>query len=500
MTRLIMRGILAAFMMTSAALAGAPDRAPPPKPRPLTMAKTGFDIAASASISGETAFIVIDTATGEVLEALQPNLPLPPASVAKVPTALYALDRLGPNHQFQTQLLVRGGISGGRLTGDLILKGGGDPELDSDDLDDMLASSGLRTTTGQFFVDPGPSIFAKQIDHTQPITAAYNPSVAGLNLNFNRVYMEWKRLSGRYDMVVEGRAERVSPPITVVTMDIVDQTNNGEIFHRREIAGREVWQVKRTALGLKGGRWLPVRSPARHAGDVFRTLAAARGINLPPPAETTGTRGRPVATHTGRPLIKAVRAMLKYSTNLTAEALGIAATRVVGEPESLEASAQAMNAWADDYMGPGPGGVAMKNHSGLSGDSRASAGRLAALLLTADARPIAGAPFASLLKLISVTERGTADPRYPSVVHAKTGTLNFTSALTGYVEVEGGRRLIFAILSADVPRREALLDPSVERPREARTWGARARRMQRALLRSWIDRFGHETGERIRFR
>lgn len=490
---MIRRGFLALLAVAAAAttaFAEAPERAPAPKPRPMALAETGFDIAAAAGISGQTAFIVLDASTGTILEAFQPNLPLPPASVAKAPTALYALDRLGPNYRFRTELLARGAFSGGRLQGDLILKGGGDPELNSDDLDGLIATSGLTSLTGRFLVDAGPGAVTPQIDRTQPITAAYNPSVAGLNLNFNRVYMEWKRLSGRYDMVMEARAETVSPPVSVVTMRIVDRTDDGEIFHHRMTERAEEWQVAQRALGAKGGRWLPVRNPAVHAGDVFRTLAKLRGVALPPAAETSGAQGAVIASHQSRTLIDIVRAMLKYSTNLTAEALGLAATRATGEAPGLAASAQAMNRWAADYIGPGAGEMSMANHSGLSGDSRASAGRIAALLLAAEARPIDGAPFSSLLKPVPVTEKGAANPRFPAVVRAKTGTLNFTSALAGYAEVEDGRRLIFAILSADIPRRTALLDPSVERPRGARTWGARARRMQRALLRSWIDRFG----------
>lgn len=485
----IITGLVFALIASTAG-AKAPDYAPAPKPRPLAMAKTGFDLVKAAGFTGQTGFIVIDAQTGTVFEAFQPNLPLPPASVAKVPTALYALDQLGPDFRFQTQLLARGTVNAGDLRGDLILKGQGGPELDSDDLVELIASSGLRSVSGQFLIDAGPGTIAEQIDNTQPITAAYNPSVSGLNLNFNRVYMEWKRRNGRYDMVMEARAETVSPQVNVVTMKIVDQTDGGEVFHHRMTDKAEAWQVARSALGKKGGRWLPVRNANRHVGDVFRTLAADRGLTLPLSGDTTGAQGTVIATHLSRPLIDTVRAMLKYSTNLTAEAIGVTATRTTQSASRLETSARAMNEWAHAFIGPGPGVLSMTNHSGLSGDSRASAGRLAALLLAAEAKPINNAPFSSLLKPFPVTERGTADPRYPSIVRAKTGTLNFTSALAGYVDVEDGRRLIFAIISADVPRRAATANPAVERPRGARTWGARAKRLQRALLRSWIDRFG----------
>ncbi|MEL6792604.1 MAG: D-alanyl-D-alanine carboxypeptidase, partial [Pseudomonadota bacterium] len=68
--------------------------------------------------------------------------------------------------------------------------------------------------------------------------------------------------------------------------------------------------------------------------------------------------------------------------------------------------------------------------------------------------------------------------------------LNFASALSGYIDTVAGRRLAFAILTADVPRREAAASAKIERPRGARSWGASSRRLQRALVRSWIARFG----------
>jgi D-alanyl-D-alanine carboxypeptidase/D-alanyl-D-alanine-endopeptidase (penicillin-binding protein 4) len=51
---------------------------------------------------------------------------LPPASVAKALTSLYALDTLGADHRFQTRVMATGSVIGGVLKGDLILVGGGD--------------------------------------------------------------------------------------------------------------------------------------------------------------------------------------------------------------------------------------------------------------------------------------------------------------------------------------------------------------------------------------
>ncbi len=96
----------------------------------------------------------------------------------------------------------------------------------------------------------------------------------------------------------------------------------------------------------------------------------------------------------------------------------------------------------------------------------------------------------ALMKQIGVEVKDQPSPQHEYLIRGKTGTLNFASALAGYIQTDKGRRLAFAIFSADLAKRAALSDPNVERPRGSRTWGAVARNLQRDMLRSWIDRFG----------
>ncbi len=134
--------------------------------------------------------MVVDLDTGEVVDQSRADTPFAPASVAKLPTTLYALDRLGPEYRFETRVAISGELRGETLEGDLILIGGGDPELDTDDLLPLvtqLAERGFRHVTGNFYVDGGSGPRLAAIDAGQPVDAAYNPALSGLNLNFNRV-------------------------------------------------------------------------------------------------------------------------------------------------------------------------------------------------------------------------------------------------------------------------------------------------------------------------
>ena len=62
------------------------------------------EIISGQKLSGRVAFALADAQTGAWLECENEQVGTPPASVTKAITALYALDVLGPDHRFETQL------------------------------------------------------------------------------------------------------------------------------------------------------------------------------------------------------------------------------------------------------------------------------------------------------------------------------------------------------------------------------------------------------------
>jgi D-alanyl-D-alanine carboxypeptidase/D-alanyl-D-alanine-endopeptidase (penicillin-binding protein 4) len=80
-----------------------------------------------------------------------------PASVIKLATTLAALNKLGPNHRFHTDLLANGEINekAGELNGDLVLYSGRDPSLsltDAKRAGDALRNFGVRRVNGSLVV------------------------------------------------------------------------------------------------------------------------------------------------------------------------------------------------------------------------------------------------------------------------------------------------------------------------------------------------------------
>lgn len=75
---------------------------------------------------------VIDIKTGEVLVNHNGQKALTPASTLKVLTTASALEVLGPNFRYRTLLEYDGNLSNGVLTGNIYVRGSGDPTLGSD--------------------------------------------------------------------------------------------------------------------------------------------------------------------------------------------------------------------------------------------------------------------------------------------------------------------------------------------------------------------------------
>ncbi|MBP9951609.1 MAG: D-alanyl-D-alanine carboxypeptidase/D-alanyl-D-alanine-endopeptidase [Cypionkella sp.] len=499
------RGLVAGLLAGAVAhplWAEAPLTSPHPMPRPGSAgpgsagpgsARTGSTgpaaaadkLVQAAKLGGVVAYAVADLSTGAILESAGADTAVPPASVAKTVTTLYALEKLGADHRFQTRLMRLGPVIKGRLEGDLILAGGGDPTLDTDRLGDLaaaLAATGLREVTGRFIAYAGALPGRDSIAPDQPDHVGYDPAISGLNLNFNRVYFEWKQQGDGWATGMDARGARFLPKVFMADVGIAQR--DLPIFAYTAAEGRDRWSVAASALGKEGSRWLPVRHPAEYTAEVFQTLCAAHGIHLKSAEilQILPAGAVEIAKDQSAPLSKVLRDMLKYSTNMTAEIVGLAASGA----GSQQWSAAAMREWARVRFGFTGWLV---DHSGLGADNRVTADDLVRMMLAADHNPAA----ARLMGLLHETGLADVDGKpskiSPVRILAKTGTLNFVSALSGYVIPSKGRKMAFAILTADVPRREALAINERENPPGGSAWVKRSRRLQQQLIRRWVTQF-----------
>lgn len=472
--------------------AGAPSVSLRPQPRPADLGQprvaSAKALIEAAQLGGDVSFAVIDTGTGEVLEAHEPALGLPPASVTKAVTALYALEALGEQHRFQTRLMATGPVTDGVLDGDLILMGGGDPTLDTNALAQMaadLAATGLREVKGKFLTHGGDIPFTRILDPDQPEHVGYNPTLSGLTLNFNRVHFEWKRQGQGYSVAMDARSDRHRPDVKVARMAIADR--GAPVYTYRDGGDHDSWSVARGALGNGGSRWLPVRRPAAYAAEVFAHFARANGLALRHEGQADTTKDSTVVVaHQSPPMTEILHGMLKYSNNLTAELVGLAATtQRQGRPENLAMSARAMTDWAQTTLGME--NARLLDHSGLSEASRMTAAGMARAL----ARVHGDARLSPILKdIVLDDENGRPRRDHPVTVRAKTGTLYFVSSLAGYATGPDERELAFAILTANLDLRDGLDSRQETRPRGSASWNGRSKKLQQQLIERWHVVYG----------
>ncbi|MCB6178474.1 D-alanyl-D-alanine carboxypeptidase/D-alanyl-D-alanine-endopeptidase [Rhodobacter sp. Har01] len=482
------RGVLAGVLAGAAfpGLAEVIERSPRPVPRggwPAAAPAGAERLIAAAELGGTVAYVLADAATGVVLEARSAEAPLPPASVAKAVTALYALERLGSGHRFATRVLATGPIIGGIVQGDLVLAGGGDATLQTDQLGNLverLAAAGLRGVTGAllFWEQALPAL--DRVSDDQPVHVGYNPAISGLCLNFNRVNFEWKQAGDDWAVQMDARGERFLPLVQMARMSVARRET--PLFTYDRGPDHEDWTVASAALGKGGSRWLPVRLPGVYVAEVFRTLARAQGIELPPAAPVIALpQGSEIGRVDSEALPDVLRDMLKFSTNLTAECSGLAASGAGG----LASSAATMTAWAQTAFGIG---ARFADHSGLGGDSRITASDMVKVLLADHARRRGLRP---ILRDVGMKDdKGRVIEGHPVTVLAKSGTLNFVSGLAGHIVPPSGREMVFAIFSGDPARRDAVPAAEREDPPGAEGWTKRARRMQGQLISRWATLYG----------
>ena len=130
-------------------IAPTTDAPPPmaPATRPLTALQRtlGTDLNRQG---GANSALVIDATTDRTLWSYDDTAARLPASVEKLWTTSAALLELGPDATFGTQVLGLGRLSpGGTFTGNLYLRGGGDPTFGSGSFDHVMYGAGATVQT-----------------------------------------------------------------------------------------------------------------------------------------------------------------------------------------------------------------------------------------------------------------------------------------------------------------------------------------------------------------
>ena len=394
---------------------------------------------------------------GPRLVSHQAGVGVHPASVMKLLTTYAALDLLGPTFTFRTDALIAGELRNGVLSGDLVLRGGGDPKLTYEKLWQMLRhlrARGLREIQGDVLIDR--SYFAP-VTHDAALfdgepRRAYNVGPDALLVNFHAV--DFRFVPGDDGLRVTGEPDL--PNVEIVsnvqlTKDACGWWRGGLQYDVRENGMLATVTFSGNYPAACGERTWPlaVFAPPRYAESVFRWLwseagGVLRGKVRPGTAPATA---RLFYRHESEPLANLVRETNKFSNNVMARHLFLAlSAEKASSAGEAAASARVLRDWLKAKGIEAPE-VVTANGSGLSRVDRASADTIAAVLRSAWASPVmpelaASLPIFALDGTLRQRQGGVAAGR----AHLKGGTLSGVQAVAGYVLDARGRRWIVVMV------------------------------------------------------
>ncbi len=404
---------------------------------------------------------VVSLRSGAALYERNPDLSLNPASNMKLLTSAAALARLGPDYRFTTTVLAAGKVKDGVLDGALVLRGGGDPVLETENLAgpaDAVQRSGIREVRGGILADDFRFDAARLGDGWNWDDEPYYYSAQISALTVNRNVLQVELLPGAHagepaqvlfkplaDFLTVGERPVTGPAGSPSNWDVVRERARNVVRITGRIAEGAAPQPSKDAT---------VEEPELYAAALFRKLLADRGVKVlgdvrravtpPDAAELASTRSAPLSE---------IAALLnKPSDNLIAEMLlkelGYAGTH----SGTAESGVRVVTGFLKE-QGIDTGGLSIHDGSGLSRLDLVTTRALTDLLVRADHAPWKAAYFQSLpIAGVDGTLRGRlkGTPAERNL-HAKTGSLSHVSGLTGYVRTGGGEPLAFSVLINNYP-------------------------------------------------
>lgn len=384
-----------------------------------------------------------------------------PASVSKLLTTYAGLELLGPAYTWKTEVLIAGTMQRGMLTGDLVLKGYGDPKLSVERfwmLLKQLHERGLSTINGDLILDRGffdsAPVDPAKFDG-EPLRS-YNVGPDALLLNFKTVRFF-------FAPSVDDRSVSISPDVRPAQLDIVNRVKliDGPCGDWRERVVADIQTPAPTKLKVSftgsfsrrcGEKvWnLSLLDHARFVGGVLASLWREVGgaWNGAVKIAAAPADARLIATLESPPLADAVRDINKNSNNVMARQLFLTLSAVLNQQPGTEAaSAQIIRDWLARKNIP-VAELILENGSGLSRDERISAATLAQLLEAAWKSSVMP-EFMSSLSLVGVDGTLRRRGKTESVAgqaHIKTGSLSDVRAMAGFVLDVNGRRWIVVMM------------------------------------------------------
>ncbi len=424
-----------------------------------------------------------------------------PASNTKLFTTTAAMALLGPDYRYKTTVESTAPVDAeGRVNGDLLLIGRGDPNLSGrvipysvktdrttpslkvlEDLADAVAKTGVKTVTGNLIADDSYFIQEPYGEGWayDDVMWEYGAPASALSVNDNQIFLNvlpGQKPGDLADYTLE-------PPYDYyvidnsVTTTVAGTKRNIGMDRRPGSRVITLWgTIPLDDKGLNAG--LAIEDPTEYAGIAFRHMLEDRGIliqgqtrehhsrpqdfapaqpnplggpALPIPQPTPlPTPGYVLAQRLSNPLIDDLKVINKVSQNLHVEILLRTLGKERGGSGSIEGGVDVLRKFLESVGIPHDAFV-FYDGSGVSRSNLVTPEAITTLLCYVARQPWA-AQFRDTLPVGGVD--GTLTGRFKGTslegkVQAKTGTETGVSTLGGFVQTRSGHWLAFSIMVDD---------------------------------------------------
>jgi PBP4 family serine-type D-alanyl-D-alanine carboxypeptidase len=423
---------------------------------PLTQLRKNINsiLADSLFVPARASIKVVSLENGNVLYDHDSKALMNPGSNVKLLTSAAALSILDTNYQFKTAVFVDASPSDGILAGNIYVKGYGDPDLKTSDLDSFanaVRRMGITSIDGDIIVDN--SFFDDNYwgagwtwdDESDPDA----PYISALSVNKNCISVTlladsttiYPYLEPMTDFVtVVNRAKLITDSIRIpLKIKRLYLNNPNTIITEGELSWFSQFTQKFSLRRPEYYTGTLLKESLRHAGIlvVGNVVSGVTPIGL-----------HEIAQHY-QPIEKVITNMNKASDNLSAEnALKVLGATKNGIPGSAKSGIFVVKRFLSN-LGIDTLKLSIVDGSGVSRYNLLSADQLVQFLTAMYKQPRIFPIFYNSLPLAGVD--GTLARRmttYPAAcnLRAKTGTLNGVSCLSGYVLTRDGEMLVFSMM------------------------------------------------------
>ena len=462
---------------------------------------------------------IVSLDSGQVIYEQNANKFVRPASNMKLYTVAAAFDRLTPDFHFVTSVYAKEKLEDGKVNGDLIVYGRGDPSIAArfnngdyfkgiNDLADRIVAAGVKRIKGDLVGDEsyfnGAPVGSGW--EWEDLTWSYGAQVSALTINDNAIDLNIKP------------GDRVGAPVSITTgppsssfMTIVNRATTTAKGTRGDLRiyrglGANSLEITGTLpmgdAGFVGGVSIP--DPALAFVSMLRDALIKRGVKIDGRVRTVNSRsGESVmrrmppwlmgaAGGVNQPLVEIASLLSEPFNSIAAQTLKpsqnqytelilrtLGRTRIqtlagnVGTQEvySLDADGR------DDeenglevvkkflrQAGVSDSEVALNDGSGLSRNDLISANTTIQLLTFMSKHKYftqfrEALPIAGVDGTLRTRMRGTPAE---GNVRAKTGSLSSVASLSGYVTTAAGEHLVFSMMLNNYPDAAAVRRDSID--------------------------------------